>query len=107
LLTGYAGRRPSGPAATPPGARVADRAREILDTRLTDPPSLQQLATQLGTGPFALLRAFRARHGLPPHTYLTQARVRAARGLLDAGSPPAQVAIQVGFVDQAHLGRHF
>jgi AraC-like DNA-binding protein len=57
--------------------------------------------------PFALLRAFRAETGLPPHAYLNQLRVRLARQLLDAGLPPAQVAVDAGFADQPHLTRHF
>ena len=30
-----------------------------------------------------------------------------ARGLLDGGMPPAEVAAAAGFAAQAHLGRHF
>lgn len=107
LLTRYAGRRPSPPRVRGGGAALADRARDVLHHRLADPPSLAELAERLGTGQFALLRAFRARYGLPPHAYLTQQRVRAARALLDAGLAPADAAGRVGFVDQAHLSRHF
>ena len=57
--------------------------------------------------PFALLRAFRAETGLPPHAYLNQIRVRLARRLLDDGLAPAVVAAEAGFADQAHLTRHF
>jgi transcriptional regulator GlxA family with amidase domain len=34
-------------------------------------------------------------------------RLRAARALLARGREPAQVAIEVGFADQSHLGRWF
>jgi len=57
--------------------------------------------------PFALVRAFRGATGLPPHAYLNQQRVRLARSLLDRGLPPARVAAEAGFADQAHLTRHF
>jgi AraC-like DNA-binding protein len=89
------------------GNGVAERAREILTERMADPPTLAGLAAELGTGPFALLRAFRARWGLPPHTWLTDARVRRACRLLAAGTAPAEAAVAVGFTDQAHLSRHF
>ncbi|MBA4866874.1 AraC family transcriptional regulator [Streptomyces sp. PSKA54] len=89
------------------GARLAARARAQLEERLTDPPSLEQLAEGLGTSPFALLRAFRDTYGMPPHAWLTDARVRAARRLLDAGTSPADAAVTVGFTDQPHLNRHF
>ncbi|GGV71191.1 transcriptional regulator [Streptomyces longisporoflavus] len=89
------------------GARNAARAREVLEERLADPPSLQRLAAELGVGSFALLRAFREVYGMPPHTWLIDARVRAARRLLDAGTAPAEAAVAVGFTDQPHLNRHF
>ncbi|MEV1054912.1 AraC family transcriptional regulator [Streptomyces sp. NPDC049887] len=89
------------------GARNAARARAVLEERMENPPTLQSLAAELGTSPFALLRAFRDRYGMPPHTWLTDARVRRARRLLDAGARPAQAAAAVGFADQPHLNRHF
>ncbi|MFC6067389.1 AraC family transcriptional regulator [Streptomyces ochraceiscleroticus] len=106
LLRRYGGPLP---ARTPraAGAAGAARAREILEERLTDPPSLDQLAAQLGTSPFALLRAFKRAYGMPPHAWLTDARVRRARRLLDRGTTPAEAAVAVGFTDQPHLNRHF
>lgn len=89
------------------GERIAARAREVLEGRMTEPPSLEKLASDLGTGPFALLRAFRDLYGIPPHAWLTDARVRRARLLLDAGRSPAEAAVAVGFTDQPHLNRHF
>ncbi|MEV0255526.1 AraC family transcriptional regulator [Streptomyces sp. NPDC050732] len=89
------------------GARTAARARAVLEDSLADPPSLERLATDLGTSPFALLRAFRDTYGMPPHAWLTDARVRRARHLLDAGTAPADAAVTVGFTDQPHLNRHF
>ncbi|WP_335933343.1 AraC family transcriptional regulator [Streptomyces sp. PTD5-9] len=89
------------------GARDAARARAVLEDRMARPPTLEALAAELGTGQFALLRAFRKQYGMPPHAWLTDARVRAARRLLDAGRRPAEVAAEVGFTDQPHLNRHF
>jgi AraC-like DNA-binding protein len=89
------------------GARIAARARAVLEERMDRPPTLERLAADLGTSPFALLRAFRDTYGMPPHTWLTDSRVRRARRLLDAGSTPAEAALAVGFTDQPHLNRHF
>ncbi|CAL9554461.1 MULTISPECIES: AraC family transcriptional regulator [unclassified Streptomyces] len=89
------------------GARTAAAARDALLDRMAEPPSLEQLARELGTSPFALLRAFRTAYGMPPHAWLTNARVRAARRLLEAGTAPADAAAAVGFTDQPHLNRHF
>ncbi|CAM5384977.1 AraC family transcriptional regulator [Streptomyces atroolivaceus] len=94
-------------AAHSAGARDAARARAVLEERMDRPPTLEALAAELGTSPFALLRAFKKQYGMPPHTWLTDARVRCARRMLDAGTAPAEAAAAVGFTDQPHLNRHF
>lgn len=106
LLQRYGGPLPERSVRTA-GAQHALRARAVLEERMTDPPTLEQLAAELGTGPFALLRAYRDVYGMPPHAWLTDARVHRARSLLDVGVPPAEAAIAVGFTDQSHLTRHF
>ncbi|MFE9708106.1 AraC family transcriptional regulator [Streptomyces sp. NPDC005930] len=106
LLRMNGGRLPRRPVRTA-GAGTAARARAVLEERMADPPSLERLAAELGSSPFALLRAFRAAYGMPPHTWLTDARVRRARRLLDTGTSPAEAAVAVGFTDQPHLNRHF
>lgn len=97
------------PTRTPRSAGAGDaaRARAALEARMERPPTLEALAAELGTSPFALLRAFKKQYGMPPHTWLTDARVRRARQLLDAGTTPADAATAVGFTDQPHLNRHF
>lgn len=96
---------PDRPGAAAP--RAVRAARDILHAGLAAPPSLPRLAAAVGMGPYALLRAFRATYGLPPHAYLIDLRVRRARTLLDHGMRPAEVAAAVGFADQSHLTRHF
>ncbi|MEV4171421.1 AraC family transcriptional regulator [Nonomuraea sp. NPDC049709] len=106
LLTRHATPRPA--AIVPAEGRQAVReALDLLHESLVDPPTLDGLAGAVGARPFALLRAFKAATGMPPHAYLTSLRVRQARRLLRSGVPPARVAAEVGFTDQAHLNRHF
>ncbi|MFG3440412.1 AraC family ligand binding domain-containing protein [Nonomuraea sp. NPDC047897] len=99
----------AGRGAVPAGAgrRAVREAIEVLGASLADPPTLDRLAETVRASPFPLLRAFKAETGLPPHAYLTSLRVRRARRLLKSGRPPAEVAAEVGFTDQAHLSRHF
>jgi len=108
LLSAHAA---AGPAGGPSPVKKAPDAvgvvRDLLAERLADPPTLAELAQLTGLSQFALLRAFRAATGLPPHAYLNQLRVRRARRLLDDGLPAAEVAARTGFADQAHLTRHF
>ena len=108
LLTAHA--KSGGTVSVPAPHRAPASVRAVaglLEDRLVDPPALAELAQMTGLGQFALLRAFRAETGLPPHAYLNQLRVRRARTLLDQGVTPAEVALSTGFADQAHLTRHF
>ncbi|CAL9423038.1 AraC family transcriptional regulator [Streptomyces sp. enrichment culture] len=91
-----------------PGARsVALTVRDRLADELLAPPSLGDLAADLGLSRYQLLRAFRTTMGVPPYAWLAQYRVARARALLDAGVRPAEAAALVGFADQAHLTRWF
>jgi AraC-like DNA-binding protein len=97
-------------SGTPRGGRepaLARRVRDVLDSDLSDVPTLESLADALGAHPTQLIRAFGREYGLPPHRYVTGRRVDRARGLLLDGVPAAEVATAVGFHDQAHLIRHF
>jgi AraC-like DNA-binding protein len=54
-----------------------------------------------------LIRTFRRAVGMPPYAYLLQIRIEKAKQLLAQGMPVAQVAYEVGFVDQSHLTHRF
>ncbi len=105
VLGRYGGLRTAPPA--PAGRAGLERVREYLHAHLAEPCPLAELARLAGLRRRHLVAAFRARHGLPPHQYLTQLRVDAARALLAQGRPPGEVAAAVGFADQSHLVRRF
>ena len=87
-----------------PGRRGA---RELLAARLLDPPSLEELAAAVNLSPFHFARVFRRATGMPPHAWLRQRRLEQARALLKSGRAPLEVALELGFADQSHLGRQF
>lgn len=86
---------------------VALRAREYLHAHIHTDIGLEQLAAACGVDRFRLSRAFRAAFGLAPHAYLVQLRLARARRQLANGAWPADVASDLGFADQSHLGRWF
>ena len=98
-------------ATAPDGVRrdpaLAHRLRDLLDADLVAGVTLAGAGARLGAHPTHLVRAFGAEFGLPPHRYLTGRRLDRARRLLLAGERAADVAVAVGFHDQAHLTRHF
>lgn len=83
------------------------RARALLDERLTDAVTLDELAAHARLDKFRLCRAFHEQVGLPPYAYLTHRRVSLAQELLGRGLPQAEVAARVGLYDQSQLHRHF
>ena len=96
-----------GPAPPPAPDGLAADLRDLLDDRVVDGLALREAGALLHAHPAHLVRSFTRAYGLPPHRYLTGRRVEAARRRLLAGEPVAEVAVGVGFHDQAHLHRHF
>ncbi|MDF2077683.1 AraC family transcriptional regulator [Ectopseudomonas mendocina] len=87
--------------------RVALRARDYLHAHFQQNIGLDELARACGVDRFRLCRAFKAAFGIAPHGYLIQLRLVRARRLLAIGTAPAEVASDLGFADQSHLGRWF
>jgi AraC-like DNA-binding protein len=88
-----------------PGA--LERVREYLHANLREPCPLGDLAQVAGLRRGHLVRSFQRRFGLPPHRYLNQIRIDAARELLARKMPASEVAAEVGFADQSHFVRRF
>ncbi|EZH77736.1 AraC family transcriptional regulator [Ectopseudomonas composti] len=86
---------------------VALRARDYLHAHFHENIGLDELARVCGVDRFRLCRAFKAAFGIAPHGYLIQLRLVRARRLLALGTTPADVASDLGFADQSHLGRWF
>jgi AraC-like DNA-binding protein len=97
----------SGEDRPPAVAGVAAVARDLIESRVTEPVRLGELAQVCETTPLRVLRAFRATYGLPPHRYQLQRRVQMAQGRLRAGAELAPLAAELGFADQSHLTRVF
>jgi len=91
----------------PGEADLAEHLRAILDAELFGAPSIVAAARAMGVGPTTAARAFRRTFGIAPHAYVVGRRLEAARERILDGRPLAEVAAEVGFTDQAHLGRRF
>jgi AraC-like DNA-binding protein len=104
-IVGHLDRR--APRPQDPERRIAHRLRDLLDASWAEPVTLESAATALGRSVTHVAKAFTNEFGIPPHAYVVGRRIAEARGLLLDGVPPAEVAAVTGFVDQAHLTRHF
>jgi AraC-like DNA-binding protein len=87
--------------------KAVDRAVEFLHARACDHINLEDASRASGVGLFHLIRLFQKHLGLTPYSYLTQVRIAKSRQLLRLGEPVAQVALDVGFADQAHFTKRF
>jgi AraC-like DNA-binding protein len=83
------------------------RAAEFIREHCAGPLRLKDIASAVQLSPSYLIRAFKVCHGLTPHGYLIDCRLKLARDCLRRGEDIAQVAARVGFADQAHLQRLF
>lgn len=86
---------------------IIQKAKDYLRENYSQNISLLELANIANLSPFYLVRAFSRQVGIPPHIYHVQIRINHAKELLIKGLPIADVAIQLGFVDQSHFTRVF
>jgi AraC-like DNA-binding protein len=84
------------------------RVTDHLAAHLAEDVPLQALSELVKLSRSYFSRAFKISTGLAPHQWLLQARIgKAKQLLLDTDRPLAQIAIDVGFADQAHFTRTF
>ena len=84
------------------------RVSEYLTAHLGEDVELHALSDLVNLSRSYFSRSFKISTGLAPHQWLLQARVAKAKQLmLEGDSPLAQIAIDVGFADQAHFTRTF
>lgn len=86
---------------------LAEELRALLDAHVVETMTLAAVGRKLGASPAHLVRCFTRTFGLAPHAYRIGRRIEIARLQLLDGQPAADVAVSVGFYDQAHFIRHF
>jgi AraC-like DNA-binding protein len=77
--------------------RAVLAAREWLQTSLGRDVTLLELASEVHLSPFHVHRLFRSVVGVPPHEFVTRARMRLALELLAEGCSVTEVAMAVGY----------
>jgi AraC family transcriptional regulator len=109
LLSRYAVAKPRIPL--PRGKLQAWQLRTVVDfiqAHLNAQVSLVTLADLARVSPFHFARQFRATVGSPPHQFVLRQRIQRSLQLMKGGRLPlAQIAVTVGFHDQAHFTRAF
>src|SRR6185312_13324665 len=76
------------------------RAQELLRVRFVAPPSLVELAGEVGVHPVHLARTFRSHIGCTVGDYVRQLRVEyACQRLTASDAPLVDIAMDAGFAD--------
>jgi AraC family transcriptional regulator len=102
----YSGARRSRTAALA-GWQIA-RVRAFIDKNLHRSIHTQDLSAIARRSPAHFSRAFKLTFGEPPHAYVVKRRLEKACHLMMTSSASlSQIALGVGFSDQAHLCRLF
>ena len=84
------------------------RVLDMVDARLTERPSLHELAALLEVSTRYFCRAFRNATGLSPHRFILQRRVERARALIEKGELSlSEAAIAAGFSDHSQMATTF
>lgn len=84
------------------------RALAIIEERLGEQVSVDDIAEAAHLSAFHFTRMFRRSTGMSPHAYITQQRMEVARQLLATTSMPiAEIARRVGYRTQAHFTHVF
>ncbi|MCI0541309.1 MAG: AraC family transcriptional regulator [Verrucomicrobiales bacterium] len=98
-------RRQDSPAHRP---RWLIEARDLIRSRFAEPLSLSDVAAAVGVSPVRLARAFRTQYQCSVGELIRQIRIESAcQAMLSHDQPLAEIALAVGFADQAHFARTF
>jgi transcriptional regulator of acetoin/glycerol metabolism len=104
LRRNYAPDAPRGGLS--PGA--LRRVREYIAAHIHESLDIATLAPLAGLSVYHFSRAFKASMGMPPHRYLLEQRIRKAAELIERSEQLLiNIALAVGFADQAHFSRTF
>lgn len=96
-----------GPAGSEAISRKLVRAAEYISENCTRSLKLDEICAAAELSSAYLIRSFKKHFGLTPHAYQINRRIQFCRGRLRQGHRIADVALEAGFADQAHLQREF
>ena len=95
------------PLRCPTHLRLAERARDLVVTRLDDPPTVAELCNLLGVSRRTLQSCFHATWGMGPLAWLNTLRLNAVRQRLKTAHSVTEAATQLGFWHFGHFANDY
>ncbi|HDR9239034.1 helix-turn-helix domain-containing protein [Burkholderia vietnamiensis] len=108
LLRGQGAARADAPLRGGLAPAVRRRVRDYIDSYLSQPLTLGELANVAALSEYHFSRMFRLSFGRAPHAWVAEQRLARARLLLRTTALPlAQVAAECGYANAAHFSHRF
>lgn len=99
--------RPPASALSAAQAALAERARDLVASRLDAPPTVAELCDLLGVSRRTLQNCFQATWGMGPLAWLKRLRLDAVRRRLKAAESVTEAATRLGFWHFGHFARDY
>lgn len=81
--------------------------KNFIDQNIDKNISLEEMAQKANLNQSYLSRSFKSKYGLSPRNYVLNERVNRSKKLLEQGCDISQIALELGFYDQAHFYKAF
>jgi AraC-like DNA-binding protein len=86
----------------------ARRVRDYIDSHIAGPILVADLCALIDRSEAHFSRSFKRTFGESPHAFVIRRRLElAARYMLQTDASLTDIALRCGFIDQAHLCKHF
>lgn len=83
------------------------KAKEMLYENLMTIPKLDEISCELHLSKFQFIRFFKAHTGISPYQYFLNCKIVRAKQLIEKNKDIYSAVAECGFVDLAHLNKHF
>lgn len=80
---------------------------QYLNLHLTEPLSIDELASRFYISKYHMMRRFKEETGYTIHSYIAEKRLLLARQLLSTGQPVTEVCYQAGYQDYSTFSRAY
>ncbi|MBO9565798.1 MAG: helix-turn-helix transcriptional regulator [Niastella sp.] len=82
-------------------------AARIIEERMREPLTINQLAAKVKLSEVKLKSGFKQVYGIPPYTYLLEVRMKKAKLMLLAEEPIKAIAMTVGYKNESNFCKAF
>ena len=83
------------------------KAKDMIHYNLENVLRLDDICMELGMSKFQFIRLFKANTGISPYQYFLNCKIELAKKLIEKNRDVYSAVAECGFVDLAHLNKHF